>query len=91
MKIQIFRTSNQFSEEPIKIGVCGDFVLHGTNDSCLCKSENKVFISKKIAEVDFGRHYLDCCKLENLCVKTVPKRQSKLNPDLVCECKCRWD
>ncbi len=89
MKLNIFKTSNEFLDEPTKIATCGDFLLKEDKD-CKCKEEANNIISKEIAVVDFGKHMYDC---QRGCVQTchpllASRRKTKANPDLVCQCSC---
>ena len=73
MKINIFRTNNQFLEEPIRLSVCNK-ASEGTSVT-------------EIAEVDFGKYYFDCLKsCNNGCRKTAEIRTTPYNKELDCNC-----
>ncbi len=89
MKINIFKTNNEFLEEPTRISVCGDFNLKETKD-CKCNQEQYKVVSKEIAIVDFGKYMYDCQRgYANKCNTLIASKRTKpANPDLACQCQC---
>lgn len=89
MKIDIYFTSNQYLEEPMKIRTCDKF-LKPSSDSC--DSGTFKYISKQIADVEFGKRFFDCennnCISSNNCVLKAKKAIQPKNKELVCNCGC---